>query len=167
MQPQRRRHDRRGVVAVEAAIVLPVLMVILFGLWEVSRIAHVNQLLVNAAREGARVAAGGSVNGVSVTTLDVTDAVQDYLRAAGLPTAAVTGSQVTLTNTSGGTWTNPSDAAPLDSFTVQVAIPPGAAFQSLKWNLAQNITSINQISASVQWRSTRDATLTVDTQLPR
>lgn len=164
---QRQRPNRRGVVAVEAAVTLPVLAGILFGLWEVGRMAHVNQLLVNSAREGARVAAGGSVNGTPVTVADVEQAVRDYLRAAGLPTTAVTGAQVALTNTSGGSWVNPADAEPLDSFTVQVTIPAGPAFESLNWNLAQRITGVNQLSTRVAWSSARDAMLTVDTQLPR
>ena len=59
---------RRGVVAVEAAVVLPVLIIVMFGMWEVGRLIQVNQIVTNAAREGARLAAGGYVNGTPVTS---------------------------------------------------------------------------------------------------
>ena len=82
---------RSGAVAVEAAIVLPLVLVLLFGIWEVGRFVLVGQMLNTAAREGARLAAGGYTNGTPVTAGMVQQAVQDYLTAAGFPAAAVNG----------------------------------------------------------------------------
>ena len=79
---------RRGAVAVEAAFVLPVALVFLFGIWEVGRLVQVYQVLYNAAREGARLAAGGTNAGTSVTAAMTQTAVQNYLTTAGLPSAA-------------------------------------------------------------------------------
>ena len=84
------RQRRRGVVAVEAAVTLPVLIIVMFGMWEVGRLIQVNQVVNNAAREGARLAAGGYVDGTPVTVTMVQQAVRDYLSASGLPTAAST-----------------------------------------------------------------------------
>lgn len=53
-----RRQDR-GAAAVELAIVLPVLLLVLFGLIDFGRAFNANMALTQAAREGARVAALG------------------------------------------------------------------------------------------------------------
>ncbi len=53
--PARRR--RSGTTLVETALVLSILLLFLFGIFEYSRFLLVNQLLANAARDGARYAA--------------------------------------------------------------------------------------------------------------
>ena len=161
-QPQK----RRGVVAVEAAIVLPVLIIVMFGTWEVGRLIQVNQIVTNAAREGARLAAGGYVNGTPITSTMVQQAVRDYMTAAGLPTAASTGATVALTCNASPTWINPSDALPLDRFQVQVSIPAGTAFNSMAWSLATRFTGVSTMSVTVNWMSLNDLKISVDAQLP-
>jgi len=47
---------RRGAAAVEAALVLPVVVVLLFGILEYGRYLMTLQVLTNAAREGAHYA---------------------------------------------------------------------------------------------------------------
>jgi len=47
---------RRGAVAVETAMVLPIVLLFLFGIFEYGRYFLTMQLLNNAAREGARYA---------------------------------------------------------------------------------------------------------------
>lgn len=44
---------RSGIVAVETAVFLPVLLTLLLGIWEVGRILEVQQALCIAARDGA------------------------------------------------------------------------------------------------------------------
>jgi len=70
---------RRGTVAVEMAVVSPVLFAILFGIIEFGWLFTVRHTLVNAAREGARA---GSLEGVD--TAEITDLVNDYLEPMGL-----------------------------------------------------------------------------------
>ena len=82
---------RRGAAAVEAVFLMPIILTLMLGVWEVGRMIQVSQILANAAREGARVAAGGYVNGTAVTVSTVQTEVQNYLTAAGLPSAAATG----------------------------------------------------------------------------
>ncbi len=164
--PRCRRCPRRGAAAVEAAVCLPLLLLFMLGVWEVGRIAQVEQILSNAVHEGARVASQGSFNGAPVTVASVQQTVRDYMTAAGLPSAAVTGAQITITNQSAHTWTDPTDAQPLDAFKVSLIIPSGAAFDSLRWILLPSVTGANQATASTNWASMNDSEVTVDTQLP-
>jgi len=49
--------EARGQTLVETALVLPVFLLILFGLIDVGRLIYTNSMVSQAAREGARVAA--------------------------------------------------------------------------------------------------------------
>src|SRR5215475_12276520 len=50
---------RRGTASVEFALCAPVLVWILFGLWEVGRITEVQEVMWNSAREAGRDASLG------------------------------------------------------------------------------------------------------------
>lgn len=161
--------SRRGNAAVEAAFCMPLLVTLMLGMWQVGRMVQVTQILTNGAREGARYAALGNLNigGINtpITVAMVQSTVTNYLTAAGLPAAAVSGAQIQVTNLSSDTWTDPSGAEPGDKFQVTVTIPSGAAFNSLQW-CALNFTGTNQLSASATWVSLVDSQITVSTQLP-
>src|SRR5205823_2576120 len=73
---------RSAAASVELAVVLPVLVTLLVGIWEVGRMVQVKQALSNAAREGARAASTGAR-----TEAEVDAAVKNYLIAAGLNTS--------------------------------------------------------------------------------
>jgi Flp pilus assembly protein TadG len=161
-----RRFIRRGVAAVEAAVTLPVLMTLLLGVWEVGRMLQINATLTYAGREAARMAAGGVFNGQPVTVAIVQQQVKDYLAAAGFPAASAEGAVVTITNLSGGSWTNPCDALPLDRFRITITIPPGAAYDSLRWSPISRITGANSMTISADWLSANDSLVTVNDQLP-
>lgn len=161
-----KNRTRHGLAAVEAALLLPLLLTLMFGVWEAGRLVQYSQILVNAAREGGRVASGGKVNGTNVTVAMVQQAVRDYMTAAGVPSAAVSGATITLTNTSANSWTDPSDALPGDPFTITATIPPGAAFNSLKFILLNTVTGVSQLSVVVGWTSANDTLITVDTSIP-
>lgn len=166
MRMRRARTARRGAAAVEAAVILPLVVTLMFGIWEVGRLAQMNQLLSNACREGARVAAGGSINSVGVTVAQVQQAVKDYMTSSGVPSAAVSGAVITLTNLSGNSWTDPCDAKPLDKFKVTLTIPSGAPFNSLKLGTFNSITGVNSLTVEATWLSTVDSAVTVDGTLP-
>jgi Flp pilus assembly protein TadG len=163
---RRRFQDRHASVAVEAALIMPLMVTLMFGVWEMGRIIHVSEVLANAAREGARCAAGGTINGTPVTVATVDQVVKSYLTGSGLPAAAVSGAQITIANLSSNPWTDPVDAKPLDRFSVTVTIPAGAPFNSLKYTLVNQITTVNSISSSVVWQSLTDKKITVDMALP-
>ena len=73
------RKSRAGQALAEFAIVLPVLLLIVFGIIEFSLAFRTFQVVTNSAREGARVAVVPST-----TTADVEDAVRARLLRAGL-----------------------------------------------------------------------------------
>ncbi len=51
-----KRPNRQGAAVVEFAVVAPLLFALTLGMMEVSRMVMVKQLMVNASREGARLA---------------------------------------------------------------------------------------------------------------
>ncbi|GHH71864.1 TadE/TadG family type IV pilus assembly protein [Promicromonospora soli] len=52
-----RRHHERGAAAVEFALVLPILLLLVMGIVECGRAYHIQTALSGAAREGVRVMA--------------------------------------------------------------------------------------------------------------
>src|SRR5436189_915413 len=141
---------RCAVAAVELAVVLPLLLLLLLGVWEVGRMVEVQQLLTNAVREGGRQASTGVK---SVTQIQ--DVVVNYLTQNGI--SGVTRSNVTVTNLTNAA-RDPLNAQQLDHFEVSVSIP----FNSVRWVLLNQITSVTTLNASADWYSMRDIPITVD-----
>ena len=82
---RRRRHHRSGAAAIEMAIVLGLLILLVFGIIEMGRAIMVNQVITNAAREGARRAV---IPGA--TDAQVQARVDQYLAAANITGATRT-----------------------------------------------------------------------------
>jgi len=76
---------RRGVAAVEFALVAPVMILLVFGMMDVGRALMVQHLLTNAARDGARAA---TLDGS--TADDVESQVAQYLADSSVRGATVT-----------------------------------------------------------------------------
>ena len=57
MKPKQKEQKERGAIAVEMAVLLPLLLLILIGTMEFGRVFNVQNSLTQAAREGARHAA--------------------------------------------------------------------------------------------------------------
>jgi Flp pilus assembly protein TadG len=110
------RRNRRGAAAVEFAIVAPVFFLLVFGMVEYGRMIMVQQVITNAAREGARV---GVLDGSQLS--DVQTAVNNYLIASKIPTGLSNEITCTPNPPSGQTTGNP--------VTVTVSIP----FKSVSW----------------------------------
>ena len=72
------RHHRRALAAVEAALVLPLLALLMFGLLTYGLLFLRVQQVTSAARRGARVAVRADA-----TAADVTSAVDTLMLAAG------------------------------------------------------------------------------------
>ncbi len=95
MRHSRRRSSsrRRGVVSVEFALIAPVLVGIVLGTTEVSRLYDVQNQLSIAAREGARLASmdrTGMLSEGETTNGKVVQDIQNFLTANGLPGDDVT-----------------------------------------------------------------------------
>lgn len=85
------RRGERGQATVELALVVPVLLLILFGIMEFGRIFSSYLIVTNAAREGARWAAVGADDTAIVEQVENA--------AAGLDLSRLT---VTITPAAGG-----------------------------------------------------------------
>src|SRR5262245_53560801 len=72
---------RRGAAMVDAALVLPVFLLFVYGMIETSRLGLMAQLVTNAAREGCRVAV---IDGKQQSDVDAT--VQAILTSGGIGT---------------------------------------------------------------------------------
>jgi len=86
-----------GAAAVEFAILLPILIVILFGTIEFGLILYDQEVITNASREGARY--GIVIGSPRPTTSQIQNVVNTYLTNSGLnagnATTKVTGAQGT------------------------------------------------------------------------
>ena len=56
------RRRQRGVAAVEAALLLPLLMLLLFGMVDAARALQANIIMTNIGREGANLVARGNTD---------------------------------------------------------------------------------------------------------
>jgi Flp pilus assembly protein TadG len=150
----RKRRTRRGVALVEFAIVLPLLILLLIGIWEVGRVIEVQQSVQNAAREGGR-----QTSTAKRTVSQVTQSVKDYLARAGFVTTNVT---VTITNLTNAARSDPTTANQLDKFQVVVTMPfDDARLITQKW-----FTNGRILSAKVVWLSMRDIPLAINKTIP-
>lgn len=71
-----RKQMRRGLTIVETTIVIALVMLIIFGIYEYGRFVMVRQVVQNAAREGARLAV---VSANTLETVDIQNRVSNYL----------------------------------------------------------------------------------------
>jgi len=79
----KRMRNEKGAALLEAAITVPIILLISVGIFEFGRAYQTQQVLVNAAREGARLAVIQGTQDPAIVTR-----VTDYLQAGGLITAA-------------------------------------------------------------------------------
>jgi len=93
--------DKRGAIAVEFALVLPVLITILVGVIEFGNILFTRQMMVYAAREAARSYAVGESNVAAAEALALTRLSDLTLtfNVDVVETATAAGADVTVTIT--------------------------------------------------------------------
>jgi Flp pilus assembly protein TadG len=119
---------RRGVAAVEAAVLLPLALMLMLGTWEVGRMVEVSQVLNNAAREGGRSASTGQYSNSQVQ-----QTVLNYLMNAGLPSTLATVTVNDLTNPG----SDCTAAKEMDQLQITVSIP----FTVVRWSAATLVTN--------------------------
>lgn len=138
------RRCRHGVAAVEFAVVLPLLALVLFGIWEVGRILQTQQIVTTAAREGARQAAGGAYDNTQVQQI-----VLQYLDQAGVSTQNAT---VSIENLTDCTRSDGKLAVQFDQLRVTVGVP----FGDIAWIPLAKVTPLNTVTATATWMSVKD-----------
>lgn len=165
--------SRRGAAAVELALLAPILLLFLVGLWEIGRIVQLQQIVANAAREGGRQAAAGKK-----TKAQVEDVVLDYLENSGLQVreggSGNVNVRVVVTNeTSDGEVKGkvqpdgtvvPDGAEQGDEVRVAIEYP----FANARWLASTFFVSADaKLTAVSQWASAVDRPIVVSTTIPR
>lgn len=188
----RRQPARPGVAAVEFLVVFAFFILpVTIGVFEVGRLVQVQQIVSNAAREGARVAAQGfTVNSsgdptqikVASGNPNVRDVVFQYLRACGLTGLELDDVEVTFAFTSprttdyiptaadpGGT-SYPAGSYPPDPcygdkgqlFTVGVRIKD---WKKVRWT-SLGLVQPTEVRFTVRWQMLIDDPFTVNETMP-
>ncbi len=88
MKARRQQSDERGVAAAELAILLPVLLLMLFGTIEFGMMMYGREVVTNATREGARL--GIVAQSPAVTAGEMITQARNYLTGTGVSTGSVT-----------------------------------------------------------------------------
>jgi len=115
---QQRGHPRSGRTAVEAAIVINVLLVLLLSIFEYGRLIMMTNLIDNAAREGARLVVVNPAATTSLTTTQIQTVVTGYLAGQSVQNLVVQVYQAdSTTGANVGAW---NTAPPGTDIAVQV-----------------------------------------------
>lgn len=96
---------QRGTAAVELALILPVFLLLLFGLMELSVAFYDQAVLTNASREGAR--AGIVLRNPKLTTDEIQQVVLNYTNGSLITFGAAVSPVVTVTQSVSATFPNP------------------------------------------------------------
>jgi Flp pilus assembly protein TadG len=139
------RRRRRGAAAVEFAVVLLPMWTIVMGIIECGRLMSAETILVNAAREGARLAVlSGSTMGTSTSTgaTEVNYRVREFLDSASISSSAATVTVTDLDNTSIADLTSASAG---DRIQVSVSIPFTSVAWTTPWFFKSATLSMNSI----------------------
>ncbi|RMF45453.1 MAG: pilus assembly protein [Planctomycetota bacterium] len=91
-------NQRRGAATVEFAVIAPIMLVLTLGMMEVGRMVMVKQIMVNATREGARLAILPEVDAAEVQS-----EVEEQLSGAGISGATITITPSSLSSAPAGT----------------------------------------------------------------
>lgn len=84
MTGKRTRKKETGAALVEGAIVSLAFFILVFGVFEVGRFLNTQQVLTNAAREGARWAVAPQAGTNNLPLTDVPTVVQNFLNSANI-----------------------------------------------------------------------------------
>ena len=94
VHPARKLHAQQGAAAVEFALILPILLLVFFGIVELSLALYDKAIITNASREGAR--AGIVLSSPKMTEAQIRDVVLTYTNGALLSLGASTAPTVTV-----------------------------------------------------------------------
>jgi Flp pilus assembly protein TadG len=140
-----RATGRSGIACVEMALILPLLLMLVLGMFEMSRAVQVRQILTDAARKGCRTGIIHQYGNADIIN-DATGVMQqngfDTTKFNPTGGPAVGSITITVTDPSGNTLPDALDAPPGSSVSVQVAIPSS----SIRWVVAVWLTDDTFVS---------------------
>lgn len=148
----RANHRRRGAVAVEFACVAPVMLAIVIGMLELSRVFSVQNTLETAAREGARFASldrtGLLLDGQTSNQKLISD-VKNFLVSSGFNKTDVT---VAIVDAESPTTTFDLDDSDNDLklFQIRIEIP----YDKVSWSPMKHYTA-DKLTAALTFRNGR------------
>jgi Flp pilus assembly protein TadG len=166
-------------------VCLPLIFLVLAGVWEVGRIAEVSNVMWNAAREAGRDASMGQDNLQAVATNMITylqgaeptafgqGHSTSLLPATGLP-ASTTGYTcwdttanrelftITFTDVTNPGTTDPTGMQRLDQFQIGLQAP----YSSVGWAAVPQVSGLTRLSVTVTWASMLDTPFSVSPALP-
>ena len=117
----RGKQRERGAALVEMALVTPLLLLLLFGIWSVARAYNVKNTMDHAVREGARF--GATIDPWDGTSPGQIEAiVNGELAAAGIPGGLVTFGCVELVDENTTGCGGDVASAPADRVAVQIEV---------------------------------------------
>ncbi len=169
MRRVRSETRRGGVAAVEMAVLTPLLIILVVGVWEIGRLIQLQQIMNAAARDGARLASQAEIINqsganiqidLSTSTPNVTDTIKQYLQAAGIND--LTGLTITFEFLNGDTTlTQPYQGTKNQRFRIRVSMP----YDNLRWT---NLTLISPstIGGECVWQMMVDDPFTLSPTLP-
>lgn len=96
LRADRRRHEQEGVAAVEFAVMLPLLVVLVFGIIEFGLVFNTQLSLTGAAREGARVMAIHNDQAAAVAATLSSASMNPEPTVTVGPSPCIQGQQVTV-----------------------------------------------------------------------
>jgi Flp pilus assembly protein TadG len=97
--------QQKGAAAVEFALILPILLLVFFGMIELSLALYDKAILTNASREGAR--AGIVLSSPKMTEAQIRDVVLNYTDGALISLGSTTAPTVTIEQSSQANFPNP------------------------------------------------------------
>jgi Flp pilus assembly protein TadG len=178
--PTRRTPPRTGVAAVETAFILIPLFTLLACTWEAGRLLEAQQVLVNAAREGARAAGSARATDFSGNALPVqanpasysyasqndypTNKILQYISDAGYDITSIPTPTIYKLpgNTYLSTWDWQQQSVQGDQFQVTVQL----SASKVRWIfLPQFINITSTLRATVTWICLKDTAVEVSTNL--
>jgi Flp pilus assembly protein TadG len=183
------RKGRSGVAAVETSVVILPLFILLAGVWEVGRLMEAQQVLDNAAREGARAAAsarttdysGNAIpykanpssyvyNNTAATASNTneqgndypTNIVLQYIADAGYDISGIATPTIYKGSAYSASWDWQQQSTQGDTFTVTVQL----ATNKVRWIFLPNVINVTTtLQAKATWITLKDTQLTVSTNL--
>jgi Flp pilus assembly protein TadG len=151
---KKRLPARLGTAVVEAAMVLPMTLLFMFGIIEYGRYVMTLQVMTSAARAGARYALSHIqpvvLNGVTYgnATTDVQNVVSTYLAGQSLGSQSVQVFESSTTGTNIGTWTSASAG---ESICVQITgnyVPIITKYLHLPTSIPVTIKSVTRVEST-------------------
>jgi Flp pilus assembly protein TadG len=94
LRPPTQRHLQQGAAAVEFALILPILLLVFFGMIELSLALYDKAILTNASREGAR--AGIVLSSPKMTDAQIRAVVLNYTNGSLISLGTTTAPTVTV-----------------------------------------------------------------------